>query len=333
VSLVEHLAWPEALPVLLLAPLVGLLLWALDRARARRLRFAVGPRSTALAVELSPGRRRLRRTLFTAALLLALFAALQPLVGEGVRRSERRGVDMVICLGGSRSMLARDVEPSRLARAHREVRALAEHAVGDRMGLVTFAGEARRAVPLTRDLTSFAELAARADPLSVARGGTDLGAALRTALDTLVGRTGEHEVVLLLTDGDDHEGRGLAAAAECRQRGITVHCVGLGSARGAKIPVETESGEAFLTDRAGRDVVSALDVAGLTSLAERTGGEFVSAGDPDSLLGLYEERILPMARTSLEAEDRRERENRFQWPLLAAFVLWILELCVCERRR
>jgi Ca-activated chloride channel family protein len=334
VSIVDRLALPEAAPALLLVPAAALALWALDRARAKRLADAAGRRSAALSAELGRGRRRLRRGLFAGAVLLGVLAAMQPVWGESVRGAERQGVDLVVCLDVSRSMLARDVEPSRLERARREIRALAERAEGDRLGLVVFAGEARLLVPLTRDGRSFAELATGADPLSVARGGTDLGAGLSAALAALEGRTGRHEAVLLLTDGDDLEERGLAVARTCRARKITVHCVGFGSALGAKIPVETGSGEAFLRDASGREVVSALDPAGLRAIAETTGGEYVDAGAGDRpLADLHEDRILSMARRAFEGKEREERENRFQWPLLAAFILWILEFGLSDRRR
>ncbi|MHC4959567.1 MAG: vWA domain-containing protein, partial [Planctomycetota bacterium] len=269
---------------------------------------------------LRPGRRRARRVLFAGALLLALLAGMQPAWGEATRQVERRGSDIIVCLDVSRSMLAADIAPSRLERAKREIRALAERGVGDRFGLVVFAGEARLLVPLTRDGASFAGIADLAGPLSVARGGTDLGAALEASLDALRGGG----VVLVLTDGEDHEGRGLRVARRAREKGIVIHCVGYGTPLGGKIPVEG----GFLKDRAGREVVSALDPATLRRLAEAAGGGFV---DTD-LVALYERRVRPAARKAFLSDEKRSRENRFQWPLLGAFLLWILDLCVGERR-
>lgn len=325
---------PAAWPVLLAAPLVWLELRAFDRARAGRLARVVGPRAGALTAELGRRRRRARSHLFAASLLLALVAVLQPLVGEGVGRIEQRGVDLVVALDVSRSMLARDLPPSRLARAKHELRALAERARGDRLGLVLFAGGARLAVPLTRDLASFADLADLADPTSVERGGTDLGAALALSQKALGDSSGEHEAILLLTDGEDLEGRGLAVARRCGERGIPVHCVGFGTPRGSKIAIEEEAGETFLRDRAGNEVVSALDPASLRAMAAAAGGEYIDAAAlPLPLVELYEKRIVPMSRKALERGERRERENRYQWPLLAAFLLWIAELGLADRRK
>ena len=321
------LLWTGAWPLLLAVPVVALGLWAHDRRRARRRAQVLGPRARLLA-DFSDRRRLVRRSFFLMALLFAMVAALQPAWGAGARDVERRGVDMVICLDVSRSMLARDIAPSRLKHAKREIRALARHAGGDRIGLVLFAGEARLAVPITHDLASLSELAALATPLSVQRGGTDLGAALKVALDALAGRTGEHEVIVLLTDGDDLAGRGLAVARTCRQRNITIHCAGFGTALGAKIPLE-EGG--FVTDRAGHEVVARLDPTRLKQIAETTGGDYIEA-DRDILIDLHERRIRTMARQSFEQDVRRARPNRFQWPLLAAFMLWIAFLCVGDRR-
>lgn len=288
----------DLLPLLLLAPAAWLLLRSADGARRQRVEAALGPRV--------PVRRR-RVRLAIAGLFLALVAVLGP--AWGAAAGDVEGADVVVCLDVSRSMLARDVLPDRLSRAKREILELAGRAKGDRLGLVVFAGEARATVPLTDDMASFAELLDLADPTSVRRGGTDLGAALETALEVLKGREGS---VLLVTDGEDLGGRGLAAARLLKERGVKVHCVGLGTELGSKIT--TEGG--FLRDRSGEDVVSAMDAAGLRAIADATGGTF-GGTVPD---------LSVTRRTG--ASDRRE--NRYQWPLAAAVLLWLFDL---SRRR
>lgn len=326
-------AWPEALPILVLVPLAWLLLRFLDHSRSKRLERELGPRAPRLAAELSEGRRRMKRRLILTGFLLILISMLQPMWGEGLRKIKQRGIDILVCLDVSRSMLARDLTPSRLKRAQHEIRTLAERVQGDRLGLVVFAGEARLNVPLTQDMHSFADLVDLACPLSVRRGGTDLGAALETAIEALDGQNEDDKAVLLLTDGEDLEQRGLSVAEKCRDRKITVHCVGFGSARGSKITVEEEGGEVFLRDRSGNEIVSAMDSSSLRRIAETTGGDFVDAGArPMPLLKLYEKRILGKAGKSLDVRGSRERKNRFQWPLLAAFMLLVLKLCMTDRK-
>jgi len=322
---------PEAWPFLLALPLAALLLWWLGRRRARSLARTLGPRFRLLASNRGAPRRI---AFFVVGLLFALVAILQPAWGEGTRTVEKRGVDLVVCLDVSRSMLARDDRPNRLARAQKEIDELARRAEGDRMALVLFAGDAQLAVPLTRDRDSLATMAGLATPLSVARGGSDLGAALMTALNALAGASGEHEAIVLVTDGEDLQQSGLRAARACANRGITVHTIGMGSRLGAKIPLESEGGEAYLRDAGGAEVVTAMNPEGLRRIAEETGGAFLAAADESRpLVELYEQRIQPMARKAFESREKKERTNRYQWPLMAAFLCWILDLWLGVRRR
>ncbi len=333
-SLAEHLLRPELWPVLLLAPVAVAAQWFLDRYRRRRDEEIFGPRLHRLTTAPGRVRSRWRRALSATALLAAGIAMLGPTWGEGSRTSEQRGVDILVCLDVSRSMLARDMTPSRLDAAKAEIRALAETVQVDRLGLVVFAGEALLKAPLTQDHATFEALVNLADPDAVGRGGTDLGAALTTALEALEGATGDHEVVLLLTDGEDIEGRGARVAEVCREANITVHTIGFGSPRGAKIAIAGEEGESFLRDRTGREVISTMDPASLRRIAAASGGEFVDAITSDRpLVGLYEDRIVPMARKAFEEGGGRERENRFQWFLIPALLLWSVAFCLGRKMR
>lgn len=329
----DFLALPEWAPALLLAPLAALALWAADRSRARRLARIAGPRAGVLADGPGPRAGRLRRWLLPAGLLGAILAALQPRLGEGGAVAWR-GADVVVCLDVSRSMLARDASPDRLEAARRGILALAERAEGDRFALVVFAGEAVLASPLTPDGEAFAVLAAGAGPSDVRRGGTDLGAALETALRAFEGSPDGAGAVLLLSDGEDHGQRGLRAAEALAARSIPVHAVGYGSPLGSKVTLPGDGGETYLRDASGREVVTALDPAGLRRIAEATGGTYRDAASiDDPLRAVHEEHVLPAARRAGEAEAGRERPNRFQWPLAVALVFWLLELALGGRGR
>lgn len=335
-TLADHFARPEAAPLLLAVPIAWLLLRALDRRRARRIEASLGPRLAALAPELDPAAPRARRWLLCGGLLFALLALLQPLVGAAGTTLTPKGADVVLVLDVSRSMLARDAAPTRLRAAQREIEALTREAAGDRLALVVFAGTARRLVPLTRDLESFRALLDGAGPESVAQGGSDVEAGLDTALAALgAGESGESRepggrrddaAIVLMSDGEELQGSGLAAAQRCRARGVVVHALGFGSREGSKIALAAEPGrEAFLRDRDGRDVVSALDAAALARLAEATGGSYADAASGHNVLvDLVRGRIEPRARAALAAADRNERADRFQWPLALALMLFAL---------
>ncbi len=318
-------AWflhPAAWPILGLAIVVCVLLMTLRRRRLRRLRATLGRRWDQLAP-----RRRGGWAWFGAGTGLALIALLQPLGAETTRRVEERGIDILFCLDVSNSMFARDAAPHRLEAAKREITDLLERAPGDRFGLVVFAGDARLIAPLTRDRASMRQLLASASPLSVETGGTDLSAALERAGQALTNATGEHESIVLLTDGEDHGGRGALAAQTLSARGISVHAVGVGSVRGAKIPMRGGRHESYLRDRAGQDVISALDTRGLTDLARAGNGTYRTVNkNGTTLRALYDDALAPLARKSMLAREKRARENRYQWPLLLAFLCWIMDL-------
>ena len=302
----EHLLWAAGWPWLLGVPVVVAFVLLCERARRRRLKAWIGARTE----ELAPARRT-GAWCFAGGVMLAMVALLQPLWGHEEAGAADRRADIMICLDVSRSMLARDQAPDRLTFAHEQIRALLEEAPGDRFGLVVFAGEARVLVPLTRDHVSFSRLLEQAEPLAVARGGSDLAAAIRVARAALPGGG----AIVLLTDGEDHGGE----AARAAEGPIPVHCIGIGSERGAKIPIEG----GFIRDRNGVEVVSRADTATLRRIAEAGDGVFARN---DALLSVYRDSIRPRAAETIEGRLRRERANRFQWPLMLAFLFLVWDL-------
>lgn len=326
---------PAAWPWLALAPAILLLLALFDWRRRRRVATLFGGRAAEITHPHGSrldAWRRVRSVLVVGAWTLAAVAMLQPAWGEKARTIEQRGIDLVVALDLSQSMLARDENPSRLERAKRSIRELAERARGDRLALVVFAGEAKSVVPLTQDVDSLLGMVDLAEPHDLARGGTDLAAAIEVSLGALGGDSGEHGAIVLLTDGEDLEARGRRAASVAAERGIVVHCVGYGSDRGSKIPIEGTSGEEFLRDREGNEVVTALDPESLRAITEATGGSFVRAvRSANPLVDLYESRIVPMASRAFASEERREPANRFQWPLLVAVLFMLAELAIAGR--
>lgn len=322
-------ALPAAWPALLLVPPVAL--WCAFAAARRRARAEALLPARRVDALLGPRRWvRSRRALGALAAVAATLALLRPVAGE--LPGEPLGADVVLCADVSRSMRARDVAPDRLGALGATVAAAADAAFGARFGLVAFAGEARLLAPLTADLAAVAMLATNLDPGLVPRAGSDLGAALRLAGQAL-GRAGRRGgAIVVLTDGEDFGGAGRAAAAELAAVGIEVHCLGFGTVEGSKIVVETETGQRYLQDGNGRDVVTALDPASLTEVAAAGGGTFALAG-PDALATLYERHLRPRALAAAHDDALREQAHRFQWPLLVALLAWMLRTLLPERRR
>jgi len=257
-------------------------------------------------------RQRLATALRCGALLLALAALLQPVAGREERPPTHRG-DLVFALDVSRSMLAADAAPNRLVAARTELAELARAARGERFALIPFAGVAARQVPLTVDGEAFAQAVLATGPEAVARGGSDLGAALRVASDALRAADSAGGAIVLLTDGEDLAAGAAALLPELRARGIVVHAVGYGSPLGSRVELGAAEGGGFAVDAAGAPIVTRLDEAALATLATATGGRYLAARDHAApLAALWQE--LPRV-----AGDRRARpEPR---PLLPGLAL------------
>jgi len=309
----------------LAAALLALGAGLLARRSARReLAQWVGERHLARFVPgHGPARATARVVLASLGLALLAAALLGPVVGHTLRPVSRRGLDLVVCLDTSRSMLAQDLRPSRLERARREIVGLLDRMAGDRVALVAFSGEARDISPLTRDRATLESLLAHVSPEDNQKGGTDLAAAIQHALELFDGRSGAHEAVVLITDGEDLEGQGLALAERAKERGIRLFVLGVGTLEGGKIPVVDANGkQSFLVDENGQEVVTRLDRTSLVELARRTGGEFLAADESATPLeDLYRARITRLEGRELTSGERRVPYDRYQWPLAAGLVL------------
>ncbi len=318
----ELLLSPQSWPLPLAVGVVGWLLEVAERRREARRCAALG--------EAPPTRRR---GLATLAMVLAASAFLEPARGQGEAPLSARP-DLVVCLDVSRSMLATDASPSRLAAAQAALVKMATAGQGERLALVLFAGVAQLAVPLTDDAAAFAEQVEVASPDRVARGGSDLAAAIDVALVALRAAESRGGAIVLLTDGEDLS-RAVAvadAAQRCRERGVVLHAVGFGSPEGRKIALPTAQGERFLVDREGREVISRLDEPGLAWLAEATGGSYVAARETDAPLDAIVSKIRRSSPPRFDASAAAVRPL-FQWLLVAALLLGTIDEAAKRMRR
>ncbi len=310
--------WPL---LLALPPLFLLLLAALRSRTAAARRYGAPTRDSVSA----PSVRALRLVAIAA---LGLVCWMDPRLGEESLPVARRGLDLVFCLDTSRSMLAADMEPDRLSRAKSDIRAVMPKLVGgDRIGLVVFAGEARHWIPLTHDIPSFGRLLDEVDTSAVAVGGTDIGKALTKARELCQPEEAATTAIVLLTDGEDLSGQGVAVARELGREGIRVHAVGYGSKLGSKIRIQQGGEQSFLRGKDGTEVTSKLDTEGLRDICAATGGEFVRADAMAlPLRELYDKRIEPLQKRTFEEGKETAKQARYQWALLPMLVLLLLDL-------
>lgn len=278
----------------------------------------------------------MKRFLPTLLLLLGgIVAVVQPRWGVEEDAVRQRGIDLLVCLDVSRSMLARDLAPDRLERARLELQELIDTLGADRIGLILFAGEAQRAAPLTSDHASFLSLLDLASPFSVRQGGTDLAAALIQAQVLLEAAPSTQKNVLLITDGEDRGGRGLAQAQQCRDAGITLHTLGIGTTQGSKITLTDGDGrEFYLKDKDGNEVISKLNSGSLVQMAEASGGRALQlTTEPGVLRDWYLQTLLPRARNAATGDPDLERANRYQYPLAIALIGALMAMAGLGRRK
>lgn len=337
-----------ALWLLLLVPLVAALLVRGYRARNRSL-AAFGNLETVqpLVRGRSPRLRAVRGVLLVAGLSLAILALSGPQYGSHTRVLKKRGIDLVIALDFSKSMLAKDVRPSRIERAKAELSRLFGELTGDRVGVVAFAGDTME-FPMTTDYAAIETFLRGLGPYDMPVGGTAIGRALvaskrvlerararQGAADTAKPEERAAQLVILLTDGEDHEGEPVRAAEELANAGIRVFVVGIGSKTGEPIPTYAPDGTwtGYVRDEQGNPVLSALtdqNEAQLRSIAQTGKGKYFRARE--GTVGVDEIRTLMHGMKQAENKARKVSiaEDRYAWVLLAAFLLLLLEALLPE---
>ncbi len=327
---------PDILPWLLLILPLWWMLFFLLRRRERLLgQLADLKVLPVLAPERRADRVRTRAFLWLAAVALCGLALARPQWGFHWQEVKRRGLDLLVVLDTSKSMLSQDIKPDRLQQAKWGIRDLLKKLKGDRVGLVAFAGSSFLECPLTIDYAAFLMTLEDVYVGIIPRGGTAISQALRTAIAGFE-KSGEADrAIVLVTDGEDHEGNPLELVDELKAKNIRVYAVGVGTLEGELIPAETEDGHAgFVKDPAGNVVKSALREDVLAQLALATGGTYVRSTPADfGLDRIFEKGIAELKRDEQESRMSKVFEDRFGWFLGAALLLLAIEAVLSERSR
>ncbi len=327
-----------AMPALMVALFMGYQTWR--AATARRLGH---PPTVAQMGASRSGRRQVARFVLTIlAVTLIVVAMARPQWGERAREVRRKGIDVVFAVDISRSMLAGDVAPSRLDATFDEIDRTLHLLEGDRVGLVVFAGIAFVQSPLTSDYGAIRLYLDRLDPEDLPVQGTAVGRAIHEATKLLVGgenRDGfersESQLIVVFSDGEDHETEPVAAARAARAEGIHVYTVGVGTDEGGRIPVRNRDGSIreYFSDRSGNIVVTHLEEAQLREVAAEGGGEYLRYAGDGSVAGNLEDAIAAYDEQALSSVLRQEYEDRFLFFLIPGLLLLGLASLLSERRR
>lgn len=279
--------------------------------------------------------RTVRASLMIIGTLFLVISLLRPQIGLRNEVRKSMGVDVVLAIDASRSMLAKDVEPSRFARAVLELERLISEFEGDRVGIVSFAGTSFTQCPLTTDRAAARVFlrAVKVDSLPVP--GTAISDALTRSASLLESGTSPSRIVILLTDGEDTTGRGDDIVSTIKGKGITVFAIGIGKPEGEPIPQYSETGvlQGYRKDSKGNVVMTRLDAPFLRKLASETGGEYTNILEDPSGPSRVVARIAGMKKGELKTRVVTIYSDKFQFPLVAGLLLLMAESLVSERRR
>ena len=315
--------------------LLGFWVWAFRNRKRALGRLADARLLPQLAEQVAWRPRMLKTTILTLGTLFLLIALIGPQWGFRWQEIKRRGVDLVIALDVSRSMLSQDVKPSRLDRAKLAIQELVPMLKGDRIGLVAFAGTSFVQCPLTVDYGAFSLTLDELDTNSIPRGGTAMANAIRDSLTVFASSAPDSRALIIMTDGESHEGDPVSAAKEAAKQGVKIFTVGVGTPEGELVPItDAQGNQTFLKDREGRTVKSRLEEGLLQQIALATGGSYIRATPTSFGLDLlYRDRISQLHQQAFESTMKKQYELRFQWALAVALLCLVGEPLMSDRRR
>jgi len=320
------------LPVLV-AGVSGFFWWAW-RARQRVLAQFIPTRlRPVLAASVSPRRKKLKLVLLGCAIALLWLVVARPQFGFTWEEARSHGLDLVVAIDTSKSMLASDLPPNRLKRAQLAALDLRKIAAADRLGLVAFAGGSFLQCPLSLDDEAFRQSVEILDVNIIPQGGTALSEAILTAESAFKDKADNHKVLIIFTDGEDHDGTAIEAAKNAAKNGLLIFTIGVGTSNGEMIRLTDVQGRVeFLKDDEGNAVKSRLNEDLLRQIAEATGGFYMRLTGANTMSQLYENGLSRLPKSDRASQRVRRYHERYQWLLATAIVLLLAEMFLPERK-
>ncbi|MEJ8769874.1 VWA domain-containing protein [Prevotella sp. HCN-7019] len=320
---------PIYLWLLLLVPILLLLRFLTYKRRIAKLKkFG----DIALVRELMPDVSKYRPTvkfvLILTALTLVVLMLARPQTGTKISNESRSGIETIIAVDISNSMLAKDVVPSRLDKSKLLVENLIDNFTEDRIGLIVFAGEAFVQLPITNDYVSAKMFLQNMDPSLISTQGTDLARAIRLAMNSFSQQENIGRAIIVITDGEDHEGGALEAAKEAKKKGINVFILGVGSSNGAPIPV----GNGYLTDASGKTVMTALNEQMCQEVAQAGNGTYIHVDNTSEAQEKLNSEISKLQKGTTQSVVYSEYDEQFQAFGILVLLLLIAEVCILEAK-
>ena len=323
----------EFLYLLAIIPIIIMLFWIYSNRKKRLLKEFGDP---ALMQELMPDYSSTRPIVKLVLLLIALtffiLGLAGPEFGTKLQQKKHRGVEIIIALDVSNSMMAEDIQPSRLERAKQAISKMVDGLQNDRIGLIVFAGEAYVQLPITSDYISAKMFLETISTKSVPTQGTAIGAAINLAARSFTPDFKGDRAIILITDGENHEDDALGAAKAAAEKGIIVHSIGVGLPQGAPIPIDGGGQKNYIKDAQGNIVISKLDEDMLNQISAAGNGLYVRANNAQLGLNTVFDKVKKMSKAEYESKVYSEFENQFQWPIGIALFFLVFEMIILDRK-
>lgn len=270
--------------------------------------------------------------IFVAALILMIFGLARPQFGSKLQEVKRKGIEIMIALDVSNSMNATDIQPSRLERAKQVVSKLVDRLGDDKIGMIVFAGDAYTQVPITTDYVSAKMFLSNLTTGIVPVQGTAIGKAIRLAASSFSPTSELQKVILIITDGENHEDDAVEASKIANEKGVLIYTIGMGLPEGAPIPEGGESSLNFKKDKEGNTVISKLDEANLVKVATVGGGEYIRGNNAQAGINSLFEKVDKLSKKEYEAKIYAEYDDQFQYFFGFALILLIIEFLLIEKK-
>ena len=322
---------PIYLWLLVLIPVLALVRFISYRNQKKKLRKFGDPK---LLKELMPDVSRFRPSLkfwiLLAALALLIIMLARPQMGTKISQEKRTGIETIIALDISNSMLAEDIVPSRLDRSKMMIENLVDHFTNDKIGLIVFAGDAFVQLPITSDYVSAKMFLSSIDPSMMATQGTDIAAAINMGMNSFTQEEGIGKAIIVITDGEDHEGGALEAAEAAKKKGMRVYVLGVGSSKGSPIPIPG-TGD-YMKDNTGNTVMSALNEDMCKQVAAAGGGVYIHVENNSAAQQQLDNELDKLSKKETSTTVYSDYDEQFQAFGILAILLLIIEICILDRR-
>lgn len=319
---------PIYLYALVLIPLLAVIrLWMVSRQKKRLRKFGDRDLVRQLMPDVSRFRPLVKFVLLLTALALIILMIARPQFGTKINREKRTGIETIIAMDISNSMLAEDVTPSRLDRSKMMVENLVDHFTNDKIGLIVFAGDAFIQLPITSDYVSAKMFLSSITPSMIATQGTDIAKAITMSTNSFTQQEGVGKAIIVITDGEDHEGGALEAAKEAQNKGMRVYVLGVGSPKGAPIP--TGNGD-YMKDNTGQTVMTGLNEEMCRQIAQAGGGAYIHVENNSNAQDQLDHELDKLAKKEIESTIYSDYDEQFQAVCIIVLLLLIIEVCILD---